>query len=88
MAYRIKYTRTAVKDAEKLKDKPQLKRKVKDLLEIVEQNPYQNPPKYEKLVGDFQGMYSRRINIKHRLVYEILEDEKIVRVISMWSHYE
>jgi len=65
-----------------------LKKKAKELLDIVSENPYQNPPPYEKLVGDLSGPYSRRINIQHRLVYQILEDEKIVKVLRLWAHYE
>lgn len=65
-----------------------LKAKAKELLEIISKNPYQNPPPYEKLVGDLAGAYSRRINIQHRLVYQVLETEKIVKVLRMWSHYE
>ena len=65
-----------------------LKKKAKDLLSVIEENPYQNPPPYEKLVGDLAGAYSRRINIQHRLVYQVLEVEKIVKVLRMWTHYE
>ncbi|HJA55870.1 MAG TPA: Txe/YoeB family addiction module toxin [Candidatus Bacteroides intestinigallinarum] len=65
-----------------------LDNKAKALLDVIRKNPYQNPPPYEKLVGDLQGAYSRRINIKHRLVYEVLEEEQTVKVISLWTHYE
>jgi len=75
------------KDAKKLASSG-LKKKAKELLDIVSENSYQNPPPYEKLVGDLSGAYSRRINIQHRLVYQILEDEKIVKVLRLWAHYE
>jgi Txe/YoeB family toxin of toxin-antitoxin system len=65
-----------------------LKGKAQDLLAIIKENPFQNPPPYEKLVGDLSGAYSRRINIQHRLVYEVLQEQKIVKVLRMWSHYE
>ena len=81
------YTKQASKDARKLKNSG-LQNKAKELLKIIEKDPYQNPPKYEKLVGDLSKAYSRRINIQHRLVYEILEDIKTVKIIRMWSHYE
>ena len=62
--------------------------KIKDLLYILRENPYQNPPPYEKLTNNLKGKYSRRINIKHRLVYEVLEENKIVNILSIWTHYE
>jgi len=65
-----------------------LKGKAQDLLAIIKENPFQNPPPYEKLVGDLSGSYSRRINIQHRLVYEVIQEQKIVKVLRMWSHYE
>ena len=65
-----------------------LKRKAQDLLEVLAVNPFQNPPPYEKLVGDLIGAYSRRINIQHRMVYEVFDAERTVRVLRMWSHYE
>jgi Txe/YoeB family toxin of toxin-antitoxin system len=65
-----------------------LKGKAQELLAIIKENPFQNPPPYEKLVGDLSGAYSRRINIQHRLVYEVLQEQKIVKVLRMWSHYE
>ena len=65
-----------------------VKKKKKRLIEVIKENPFQNPPPYEKLVGDLQGAYSRRINIQHRLVYQVLEKEKTVKIISIWSHYE
>ncbi|MCD8327822.1 MAG: Txe/YoeB family addiction module toxin [Ruminococcus sp.] len=85
--YKVVFTKTAVKDIQKLKA-AHLSDTAKLLIEVIKNNPFQNPPPYEKLVGNLQGLYSRRINIKHRLVYEVIENEKIVKVISMWSHYE
>ena len=85
--YRLVYTKQAVKDAKKIKEAG-LKPKVEALLKILQEDPFRTPPRYEKLVGDLAGAYSRRINIKHRLVYQVLKDEKIVKVIRMWTHYE
>lgn len=85
--YRIVYTKQAEKDAKKLSGSD-LADKAKGLLEIIKDNPYQNPPPYEKLLGDLKGAYSRRINIQHRLVYEVLEEAKTVKIIRMWTHYE
>ena len=85
--YKIVYHKNALKDIEKLK-KSNLAKKTKSLIEILKDNPFQNPPPYEKLLGDLKDLYSRRINIQHRLVYEVLEDKKMVRILSMWSHYE
>ena len=85
--YSVIISKEALKDLPKLKSAG-LSQKVKALTEILKINPYKNPPPYEKLVGDLAGMYSRRINIKHRLVYKVNEDLKIVKVLSMWSHYE
>ncbi|MDD4978227.1 MAG: Txe/YoeB family addiction module toxin [Gallionella sp.] len=87
MSWQLVYSKHAQKDAEKLAAAG-LKTKAMSLLEILRENPFQNPPAYEKLIGDLAGAYSRRINIQHRLVYEVLQDEKIVKVIRMWSHYE
>jgi Txe/YoeB family toxin of toxin-antitoxin system len=81
------YTKQAQKDARKLASSD-LKNKAKSLLDIIQKDPYQNPPPYEKLVGDLSGAYSRRINIQHRLVYQIYEKEKIIKVIRLWTHYE
>lgn len=81
------YTKQAKKDAKKLSSSG-LKEKAKSLLEVIETNPYQNPPAYEKLVGDLEGAYSRRINIQHRLVYQVLENDKAVKILRMWTHYE
>ena len=87
VVYKIVYTKDSIKDIEKLKG-ANLNKKVLALIEIIKNNPFQTPPPYEKLVGDLQGLYSRRINIKHRLVYQILENVQNVKIISMWTHYE
>ena len=87
VSWKIVYTKQAQKDAKKLSQSG-LKSKAKKLIEIITGNPFQNPPPYEKLIGDLSGAYSRRINIHHRLVYQVHEDEKIVKVIRMWTHYE
>lgn len=81
------FTKQAQKDAQKLAAAG-LKRKAKKLLAILRKNPFQNPPPYEKLTGDLAGAYSRRINIQHRLVYQVYEQEKTVKVLRMWTHYE
>ena len=86
--YQLVYSSLAKKDAKKLSASPILKKKSKALLAILAVNPYQNPPPYEKLVGDLQGCFSRRINIQHRLIYEILTQSKTVKVLRMWTHYE
>ena len=83
----IKYSKQAVKDSKKI-EQCNLKQSVINLLEILKVDPFQNPPPYEKLIGDLTGKYSRRINIQHRLVYEVFEERKIVRVLRMWTHYE
>jgi toxin YoeB len=87
MSWHVVFTKQAQADAQKL-FRARLKPKALTLLEVLEKNPYQNPPPYEKLLGDLQGSYSRRINIQHRLVYQVLIDSKVVKVLSMWSHYE
>ena len=87
VVYKIVYTKDSIIDIEKLKG-ANLNKKVLALIEIIKNNPFQTPPPYEKLVGDLQGLYSRRINIKHRLVYQILENVQTVKIISMWTHYE
>jgi Txe/YoeB family toxin of toxin-antitoxin system len=87
VSWRLVFTKQAQKDAKKIA-KSGLKLTVVRLLDILRQDPYQNPPFFEKLVGDLAGAYSRRINIKHRLVYQILDDIKTVKVIRMWTHYE
>ncbi len=84
--YRLVYTKQAHKDAKKI-SRSNLKDKASVLLEILQNDPFQNPPKYEPLVGILVGAYSRRINIQHRLIYQVLEEEKIVKVIRMWTHY-
>jgi len=85
--WRLVYTRQAAKDSKKLK-MSNLDKKARELLEILKHDPYQNPPRYEKLIGDLDRAYSRRINLQHRLVYEVLEDQKVVKIIRMWTHYE
>ena len=85
--YRIVYRKQALKDLEKIKAS-HLKDKVKNLIEVVKQNPFQIPPPYEKLIGDLEGAYSRRINVQHRLVYQVYEEEKIIKILRMWTHYE
>ena len=87
MSWQLVYTRHAQKDAQKLLASG-LKAKAQELLAILRENPFQSPPPYEKLVGDLTGACSRRINIQHRLVYEVLSDEHTVKVLRMWSHYE
>ena len=85
--YKILYSKLALKDAKKLSS-ANLDKKAKELIEVIRKDPFQNPPPYEKLVGNLNGSYSRRINIQHRLVYEVKEIAKIIRVSRMWSHYE
>ena len=87
MTWRLLYTAQAQKDAKKIAAS-NLKQKVEVLLSILQGNPFQTPPPYEKLVGDLEGAYSRRINIQHRLVYQVLKKIKTVKVIRMWTHYE
>ncbi|MCP4164811.1 MAG: Txe/YoeB family addiction module toxin [Chloroflexi bacterium] len=87
MSWKLVYTRQARKDARKLAASG-LKEQAQGLLDILRDNPYQSPPRFEKLVGDLEGAYSRRINIQHRLVYEILDHDRIVKIIRMWTHYE
>ncbi|MBG1257683.1 Txe/YoeB family addiction module toxin [Nostoc sp. BAE] len=87
MSWRLVYTKQAQKDAKKLASS-NLKEKAEELLVVLKKNPFQNPPPYEKLVGDLLGAYSRRINIQHRLVYEVIESEQVVKIIRMWTHYE
>ena len=87
MSWRLVFTRQAKKDAKKL-NASGLRPKAQQLLDILREDPRRNPPPYEMLVGDLKGACSRRINIKHRLVYQILDKEKTVKVIRMWSHYE
>ena len=87
MTWELLYTKQAQKDARKFSSTG-LKNKAKSLLDIIQKDPYQNPPPYEKLVGDLSGAYSRRINIQHRLVYQIYEKEHTIKVIRLWTHYE
>jgi toxin YoeB len=87
VSWRLIYTAQAKRDAKKLSASG-LRAKAEKLLDIICINPFQNPPPYEKLLGDFAGVYSRRINIQHRLVYQVIEQDKIIKVIRMWSHYE
>ena len=87
MSWTLVYTQQAQKDAKKLAS-TYLKAKAQKLLDILAKNPYQNSPPYEKLVGDLAGAYSRRINIQHRLVYQVLESMKTIKVLRMWTHYE
>lgn len=85
--YKLVYTKQAKKDAKKVSSSG-LKSKVEDLFDILREDPFQKYPPYEKLVGELEGTYSRRINIQHRLVYQVYQDKKIVKVIRMWTHYE
>lgn len=87
MSWRLVYTKAAQKDAKRLASAG-LKEKALRLLELLEEDPFRTPPPYEKLVGDLAGAYSRRINIQHRLVYQVLEEEHVVKVLRMWTHYE
>lgn len=85
--YEIRFTKLAEKHKKLLKQAG-LEERARKLLSVIEADPYKNPPPYEALVGDLKGFYSRRINIQHRLVYQVYEKEKIVKILSMWSHYE
>ena len=87
VTWNLLYSKYVLKDAKKL-SAAGLKEKTQVLLEILERDPFQNPPPYEKLVGDLTGAYSRRINIQHRLVYEVFRKDKCVRILRMWTHYE
>jgi len=87
VSWKIVFTKHAQKDARKLSSAG-LRQNAEDLLEILRVDPFQTPPSFEKLVGDLAGAYSRRINIQHRLVYQILPDEQLVKIIRMWTHYE
>lgn len=87
MIWKLVYTKQAQKDAKKLVSSG-LKPKAQKLLSLIEEDPYRKPPPVEKLIGDLAGAYSRRINIQHRLVYQVLEDERVVKVLRLWSHYE
>ena len=85
--YKIEYHKKAVKEISKLKES-RLDTKAKNLIALIKENPYQTPPPYEKLIGDLKGLYSRRINIQHRLIYAVNEDAKTIKILSSWSHYE
>lgn len=87
MSWRLAYTKQAQKDAKKLAASG-LKTKAQALLAIIAEDPFRRPPPFDKLVGDLAGAYSRRINIQHRLVYEVLEEDRVIKVIRLWSHYE
>lgn len=87
MSWRLVYTKQARKDAKKLASSG-LKPKAQELLDILAEDPFQKPPPFEKLVGDLSGAYSRRINIQHRLVYQVVEQDRVVKVLRLWSHYE
>jgi toxin YoeB len=87
VSWQLIYTEQAQKDASKLATSG-LKAKAQELLAVIKENPFQNPPPYEKLVGDLSGAYSRRINIQHRLVYELMPELQTVKVLRMWTHYE
>lgn len=87
MSWRLVFTKQAQKDARKLAAAG-LKPKAETLLDLLRDNPFQNPPPFEKLVGDLSGAYSRRINIQHRLVYQVYPEEQVVKVIRLWTHYE
>ena len=87
MNWTLIFSKQALKDAKRLK-RANLWKNAENLLNILRQNPFQNPPPYEKLVGDFEGVFSRRINIQHRLIYQTNEREKTIRVLRMWTHYE
>jgi len=87
VTWRIVFTKHVQKDAKKIA-RSNLKKRTQELLSLLEQDPLQNPPQFEKLVGDLEGAYSRRINIQHRLVYQVLVEERIVKVLRLWTHYE
>ena len=87
MTWKLVYTKQAQKDAKKLASSG-LKPKAQELLALIAEDPYRKPPPFERLIGDLSGAYSRRINIQHRLVYQVLDDERVVKVLRLWSHYE
>lgn len=87
MTWKLVYTKQAQKDAKKLASSG-LKPKAQELLELIAEDPYRKPPPFERLIGDLAGACSRRINIQHRLVYQVLEEERVVKVLRLWSHYE
>ncbi|MCQ2815335.1 MAG: Txe/YoeB family addiction module toxin [Bacilli bacterium] len=83
----IVFTNQAIKDFEKIKQYSSLLKKVQNLLDLIENNPFETPPSYEKLIG-FDSVYSRRINVQHRLIYEVYKKEQVIKIIRMWTHYE
>jgi Txe/YoeB family toxin of toxin-antitoxin system len=87
VSWRVLYTNQAQKDAKRLASAG-LKAKAQELLDVLAEDPFRSPPPYEKLVGDLRGAFSRRINIQHRLVYQVLADQRVVKVLRMWTHYE
>ena len=87
MTWSLLFTKQAQKDAKKI-EQVGLRKKVQRLLDILAENPFQNPPPYEKLIGDLDGAYSRRINAQHRLVYQVLEEQNAIKILRMWTHYE
>jgi toxin YoeB len=87
VSYQLVFTKQAQKDAKKLTSSG-LRTKAESLLDILQTNPFQSPPPYEKLIGDLSGAFSRRINIQHRLVYQVYDSERVVKVIRLWTHYE
>ena len=87
VTWQIVYTKQSLKDFKKISQTP-LKKNVKALLDIMVMDPFKNPPPFKKLTGDLSGLYSRRINLQHRLVYQLFPDSKVIQVISMWTHYE
>lgn len=87
MKWKVVYTKQAQKDTKKL-TRSGLKEKALTILELLSEDPFKTPPSYEKLVGDLSGVYSRRINIQHRIVYQIIQEKKIIKIIRMWTHYE
>jgi Txe/YoeB family toxin of toxin-antitoxin system len=87
VSWKLVFTKQAQKDAKKLSASG-LKEKAQSLLDVIRENPYQNPPPYERLVGDLTGACSRRINIQHRLVYQVYDDEQTIKIIRLWTHYE
>jgi Txe/YoeB family toxin of toxin-antitoxin system len=86
--FKIVYTKKAQKDIQKAKQYPIILANLKDLVALLKTNPFQSPPSYEKLMGDFKGAYSRRLNVQHRLIYQVYKKEKIVKIIKVWMHYE
>jgi Txe/YoeB family toxin of toxin-antitoxin system len=87
VTWRVVYTKQAQKDAKKLAAAG-LKTKAQALLELLAEDPFRHPPPFERLIGDLRGAFSRRINIQHRLVYQVLEEERVVKVLRLWTHYE